>query len=140
MKADSISRSYSLPGHPYCMLENDDDLLVMFSLISPGGINRTDVIVINYGRVERVVLGNETVVVVDFNVCISNGSGSKKQNGGIRIDWRFDIDKEVDLLSSFCAHQKSILLSFTWEYSSVEVGQKFVSGVQEFWDALKKYL
>ena len=50
------------------MLENDDDLLVMFSLVSLGGIDRIDVIVRNYGRVGSVVIGNEIVVAVDFDV------------------------------------------------------------------------
>ena len=64
----------------------------MFSLVSPDGIDSIDVIVRNYGRIGSVVLGNETVVVTDSDVRSSGGSsGSKKQNGDIRIDWRFEI-------------------------------------------------
>ena len=40
----------------------------MFSLVSPRGIDRIDVIVRNYGRVGSVVIDNKTVVVDDFHV------------------------------------------------------------------------
>ena len=73
LKAGSISLSYSLPSHPYCMLENGDDLLV-----SPENIDRIDVIVRNYGRVGSVVICNKIVVVTDSDVGSSSCSGSKK--------------------------------------------------------------
>ena len=73
LKADSISLSYSLAGHPYCMLKNGDDLLV-----SPKNLDRIDVIVRNYGRVESVVICNKIVVVTDSDVGSNSCSGSKK--------------------------------------------------------------
>ena len=87
LKVDSISLSDLLLGHSYCMLKNDDDdLLVIFFLVSPKGIDCIDVIMRNYGSVGNVGIDNETVVVADFDGGSSKCSGSKKQNYSCCID------------------------------------------------------
>ena len=55
------------------------------------------------------------------------------------MDWKADMDKEVDLSPSFCPPQETVLLSAAWAYGMTEVGPKFVGGVGEFRDVLKKY-
>ena len=46
LKQGLILLSYSLPGHPYCLLESDDDLEVMLDIVFRIGIDRIDVYVI----------------------------------------------------------------------------------------------
>ncbi|KAG5520429.1 hypothetical protein RHGRI_033123 [Rhododendron griersonianum] len=49
LKAGEVGLSYSLETDRFCMLRNDDDLDVMFELVSSSGLNRVKVSVFDAG-------------------------------------------------------------------------------------------
>ncbi|KAI8567854.1 hypothetical protein RHMOL_Rhmol02G0154000 [Rhododendron molle] len=143
LKAGEVGLSYSLETDRFCMLWNDDDLDVMFELVSSSGLNRVKVSVFDAGSTSGGGGGGGS------NSGGGGGGGSNSGCGGgggdqqlaiLRRDWKMDVDKqELEWVPSFCMHKETELLSAGWIALIREVRQKFVGGVVEFRDALAKY-
>ncbi|KAF7150876.1 hypothetical protein RHSIM_Rhsim02G0220600 [Rhododendron simsii] len=229
LRFDSVRLFYNLRDYDGCVLENDDDLEVMFSLagcygvevidvtvLISGGSNGcfgSDVVAIGVNRCESSCLTTDvgsvglcggssdsygsiftsskgkgsavsclTTDVGSVGLC-GGGSGSYgsiftsskgkapgvsclgdvvasgvsgssdglctdvgscssskgKGLGVIRSEWRLDVEKERDLLPTFCQHRDHALLSDGWRHYIKEVNQKFEGGAVEFRDKLAKF-
>ncbi|KAF7138689.1 hypothetical protein RHSIM_Rhsim07G0128200 [Rhododendron simsii] len=193
LRFDSVRLFYDLRDYNGCVLENDDDLEVMFSLAGCYGVEVIDVTVVNSGgsngcfksdvvaiRVNRCESSCLTTDVGSVGLCggssdsygsiftsskrkgvsclgdvvasgvsgssddlctdIGSCSSSKgKGLGVIRSEWRLDVEKERDLLPTFCQHRDRALLSDGWRHYIKEVNQKFEGGAVEFHDKLAKF-
>ncbi|KAF7124964.1 hypothetical protein RHSIM_Rhsim12G0033400 [Rhododendron simsii] len=229
LRFDSVRLFYNLRDYDGCVLENDDDLEVMFSLAGCYGVEVIDVTVLISGG-SNGCFGSD-VVAIGVNRCessclttdvgsvglcggssdsygsiftSSNGKGSAvsclttdvgsvglcgggsgsygsiftsskgkapgvsclgdvaasgvsgssdglctdvgscssskgKGLGVIRSEWRLDVEKERDLLPTFCQHRDHALLSDGWRHYIKEVNQKFEGGAVEFRDKLAKF-
>ncbi|KAI8559412.1 hypothetical protein RHMOL_Rhmol04G0171700 [Rhododendron molle] len=69
----------------------------------------------------------------------SRSSSKGKGLGVIRSEWRLEVEKERDLLPTFCQHQDRALLSDGWRHYIKEVNQKFEGSAVEFPDKLAKF-
>ncbi|KAG5524298.1 hypothetical protein RHGRI_031088 [Rhododendron griersonianum] len=113
------------------MLRNDDDLDVMFELVSSSGLNRVKVSVFDAGSTSGGGGGSNSGC---------GGAGGDQQLAILRRDWKMDVDKqELEWVPSFCMHKETVLLSAGWSALIREVMQKFAGGVVEFRNALAKY-
>ncbi|KAG5553484.1 hypothetical protein RHGRI_011382 [Rhododendron griersonianum] len=131
LKAGEVGLSYSLETDRFCMLRNDDDLDVMFELVSSSGLNRVKVSVFDAGSTSGGGGGSNSGC---------GGAGGDQQLAILRKDWKMDVDKqELEWVPSFCMHKETVLLSAGWSALIREVMQKFAGGVVEFRDALAKY-
>ncbi|KAI8552166.1 hypothetical protein RHMOL_Rhmol06G0244400 [Rhododendron molle] len=232
LRFDSVRLFYNLRDYDGCVLENDDDLEVMFSLADCFGVEVIDVTVVNsigssccfgsdsvaigvdrsesscltpdvgsdglcggssgsYGSIFTSSKGKGSAVsclttdVGSVGLCggssgsygsiftSSNGkglgvsclgdvvasgvSGSSGSSDGlcsdvgscssskgkglsvIRSQWRLEVEKERDLLPTFCQHRDRALLSDSWRHYIKEVNQKFEGGAVEFRDKLAKF-
>ncbi|KAG5546675.1 hypothetical protein RHGRI_018746 [Rhododendron griersonianum] len=189
---DSVRLFYNLRDYDGCVLENDDDLEVMFSLAGCYGVEVIDVTVVNSSG-SSGCFGSDTVAIgvdrsesscltIDVGsdglgggssgsygsiftsskgkgsgvsclgdvvasgssdgLCTDVGSCSSSKGKGlgvIRSEWRLDVEKERDLLPTFCQHQDRALLSDGWRHYIKEVNQKFEGGAVEFRDKLAKF-
>ncbi|KAI8566280.1 hypothetical protein RHMOL_Rhmol02G0027900 [Rhododendron molle] len=75
-------------------------------------------------------------------LCSDVGSCSSSKGKGlavIRSQWRLEVEKERDLLPTFCQHRDRALLSDSWRHYIKEVNQKFEGGAVEFRDKLAKF-
>ncbi|KAG5547953.1 hypothetical protein RHGRI_013591 [Rhododendron griersonianum] len=189
---DSVRLFYNLRDYDGCVLENDDDLEVMFSLAGCYGVEVIDVTVVNSSG-SSGCFGSDTVAIgvdrsesscltIDVGsdglgggssgsygsiftsskgkgsgvsclgdvvasgssdgLCTDVGSCSSSKGKGlgvIRSEWRLDVEKERDLLPTFCQHQDRVLLSDGWCHYIKEVNQKFEGGAVEFRDKLAKF-
>ena len=120
---------YSLPGHPFCVLDNDEHLDVMVALAVSCGIDRVEIDIRDIGSMSVADSGS------DMSCCTSNSNVSMI---GLK-ECRADSEKQVCVVPSFVPDENIVLLSTGWENSIREVGQKFVNGVVEFRDVLCKY-
>ncbi|KAI8538322.1 hypothetical protein RHMOL_Rhmol09G0093600 [Rhododendron molle] len=142
LKAGEVELSYSLETDRFCMLQNDDDLDVMFELVSSSGLNRVKILVFDAGSTSGGGGGSNSG-------CGCGGGGSNSGCGGaggdqqlatLRRNWKMDVDKqEPEWVPSFCVHKETVLLFAGWSALIREVMQKFTGGVVEFRDALAKY-
>ncbi|KAG5540568.1 hypothetical protein RHGRI_020698 [Rhododendron griersonianum] len=189
---DSVRLFYNLRDYDGCVLENDDDLEVMFSLAGCYGVEVIDVTVVNSSG-STGCFGSDTVAIgvdrsesncltIDVGsdglgggssgsygsiftsskgkgsgvsclgdvvasgssdgLCTDVGSCSSSKGKGlgvIRSEWRLDVEKERDLLPTFCQHRDRALLSDGWRHYIKEVNQKFEGGAVEFRDKLAKF-
>ncbi|KAG5551449.1 hypothetical protein RHGRI_009764 [Rhododendron griersonianum] len=189
---DSVRLFYNLRDYDGCVLENDDDLEVMFSLAGCYGVEVIDVTIVNSSG-SSGCFGSDTVAIgvdrsesscltIDVGsdglgggssgsygsiftsskgkgsgvsclgdvvasgssdgLCTDVGSCSSSKGKGlgvIRSEWRLDVEKERDLLPTFCQHRDRALLSDGWRHYIKEVNQKFEGGAVEFRDKLAKF-
>ncbi|KAF7150105.1 hypothetical protein RHSIM_Rhsim02G0068900 [Rhododendron simsii] len=82
------------------------------------------------------VSGSSDGLCTDVGSC---SSSKGKGLGVIRSEWRLDVEKERDLLPTFCQHRDHALLSDGWRHYIKEVNQKFEGGAVEFRDKLAKF-
>ncbi|KAI8538061.1 hypothetical protein RHMOL_Rhmol09G0072200 [Rhododendron molle] len=203
LRFDSVRLFYNLRDYDGCVLANDDDLEVMFSLAGCFGVEVIDVTVVNsigssgcfgsdsvaigvdrsessclttdvgsdglcggssgsYGSIFTSSKGKGSAVsclttdVGSVGLCGSSsgsygsiftsskdvGSCSSSKGKGlavIRSQWRLEVEKERDLLPTFCQHRDRALLSDSWRHYIKEVNQKFEGGAVEFRDKLAKF-
>lgn len=119
-----FSISYSIDGHPNCMLDSDEDLNVLHLLAVSSRIDRVTVLVkesTSSTLVSSVVDGSSSVNVENCGELVSN------------------IGDEFDLISSFCDHGSKELKSAAWRNAIKGVDQVFVGGAVAFRDSLCKY-
>ncbi|XP_058221430.1 uncharacterized protein LOC131331480 [Rhododendron vialii] len=218
LRFDSVRLFYNLRDYDGCVLENDDDLEVMFSLAGCYGVEVIDVTVVNSGGSNGCFGSDVMAIGVDCceTSCLTTDVGSVGLCGGssgsydsiftsskgkglavsclttdvgfvglcggssdsygssftsskgkgpgvsgssdglctdvgscsiskgkglgvIRSEWRLDVEKERDLLPTFCQHQDRALSSDGWRHYIKEVNQKFEGGAVEFRDKLAKF-
>lgn len=125
LKSAGVKLSYSFPGDPCCLIQNDEDLEIMLDMMFKPGCHEISVSIIDCGSSSS---GSTTYGCSRTNEVLSS----------FRREWSFDVDKEVDLMPSFCDHRDTVLLSAGWRDLIKEIGQKFV-GVVEFREALSKF-
>ncbi|KAI8553513.1 hypothetical protein RHMOL_Rhmol05G0021900 [Rhododendron molle] len=80
--------------------------------------------------------GNSDGLCSDVGSC---SSSKGKGLGVIRSEWRLEVEKERDLLPTFCQHRDRALLSDGWRHYIKEVNQRFEGGAVEFRDKLAKF-
>ncbi|KAI8541515.1 hypothetical protein RHMOL_Rhmol08G0067100 [Rhododendron molle] len=123
----SFSLSFSVAGHPQCLLECDEDLCVLYALTLSSRTEFVDV------AVKDLVDTSMVSTVVD--VCSSSGDVGCDQL--VLLDC---VGTQVDLPPSFSDNNKSkVLKSAGWCTAIVGVGQVFVDGAVGFRDALSMY-
>ncbi|KAI8571358.1 hypothetical protein RHMOL_Rhmol01G0113900 [Rhododendron molle] len=123
----SFSLSFSVAGHPQCLLECDEDLCVLYALTLSSRTEFVDV------AVKDLVDTSMVSTVVD--VCSSSGDVGCDQL--VLLDC---VGTQVDLPPSFSDNNKSkVLKSAGWCTAIVGVGQVFVDGAVGFRDALFMY-
>ncbi|KAH7842355.1 hypothetical protein Vadar_004352 [Vaccinium darrowii] len=124
LKSAGVKLSSSLPGDPCCLIQNDEDLEIMLDMMFKPGCHEISVSIIDCGSSSS---GSTTYGCSRTSEVLSS----------FRREWSLDVDKEVDLMPSFCDHRDTVLLSAGWRDLIKEIGQKFV-GVVEFREALSK--
>ncbi|KAI8555622.1 hypothetical protein RHMOL_Rhmol05G0186800 [Rhododendron molle] len=123
----SFSLSFSVAGHPQCLLECDEDLCVLYALTLSSRTEFVDV------AVKDLIDTSMVSTVVD--VCSSSGDVGCDQL--VLFDY---VGTQVDLPPSFSDNNKSkVLKSAGWCTAIVGVGQVFVDGAVGFRDALSMY-
>ncbi|KAF5934344.1 hypothetical protein HYC85_030515 [Camellia sinensis] len=121
LKPETMCISYSIVGHPNCMVRNNIDFLNMLRVVCARGVDIVDV------SVTRCSTSDEEDEVGSNLVDIVDGECDRL------------VDIERNSLSKFCSHQKNVLLSAGWRNNIMSVGQKFEHGVVEFRTFLCKY-
>ncbi|THG14524.1 hypothetical protein TEA_002004 [Camellia sinensis var. sinensis] len=120
LKPETMCISYSIVGHPNCMVQNNIDFLNMLRVVCARGADIVDVSVSRCSTSdEEDKVGSNWVDVVDSE-----------------CDRLVDIERNS--LSKFCSHQENALLSAGWRNNSMSVGQKFEGSVVEFRTVLCK--
>ncbi|KAI8527020.1 hypothetical protein RHMOL_Rhmol12G0044300 [Rhododendron molle] len=123
----SFSLSFSVAGHPQCLLECDEDLCVLYALTLSSRTEFVDVVVKD--------LVDTSMVSTVVDVCSSSGDVGCDQL--VLFDY---VGTQVDLPPSFSDNNKSkVLKSAGWCTAIVGVGQVFVDGAVGFRDALSMY-
>ena len=120
LKPCLVSLSYTLPSHPCYMLDCDGDVQDLMAVALSSHIDRVDVFVREYGSCNSCHPVNDASS--SSLICVVSSSCSRVFGG----------DMELDLVPSFCGHQKKVLKSDGWVYLIKEVGQNFVGGAVEF--------
>ena len=120
LKPCLVSLSYTLPGHPFCMLDCDDDIQALMAVALSSRFNRINILVRECGSSDSCHPVNDASISSLSCVVSSSSYGV---SGG---------DMEVDLVPSFYGHEKKVLKSDGWVYLIKEVGQNFVGGAVEF--------
>ncbi|KAL7263024.1 hypothetical protein ACSBR1_001236 [Camellia fascicularis] len=113
---------FSIPGYSNCIVECDDDLGNMLSIVGCSGSHVVDVVV---GDKRIVEVGDDNSYRIDYVICESSLVNDCNDFGG--------------LLPSFYPEPKRVLLSASWKGIIHSVGQEFEGGVSAFRIALAKY-
>ncbi|KAH7861284.1 hypothetical protein Vadar_024174 [Vaccinium darrowii] len=88
LKSAGVKFSYSLPGDPCCLIQNDEDLEVMLDMMFKPGCHEIYVSIIDCGSSSS---GSTTYGCSRTSEVLSSFRG----------EWSLDVDKEVDLMPSF---------------------------------------
>ena len=119
-----VSLSYSLPGHPKCMLHCDLDVRNMMGLLAVIGLKCVDVAVVE--RFEPNDVDNPCLRGKELTNHVQYG---KRQR------------EELDVPFSFCGNQDTqcICITDAWANGITHVNQEFIGGANEFRKTLCKY-
>ncbi|XP_028103471.1 uncharacterized protein LOC114302617 [Camellia sinensis] len=113
---------FSIPGYSNCIVECDDDLGNMLSMVGCSGSHVVDVVV---GDKRIVEVDDDNSCRIDSVICESSLVNDCDDFGG--------------LLPSFYPEPERVLLSASWKGIIHSVGQEFEGGVPAFRIALAKY-
>ncbi|KAF5936758.1 hypothetical protein HYC85_024264 [Camellia sinensis] len=125
LQSDNICLSYSLPGHPSCMLDNKEELELLLALVVHFDSKCIDVVVrgknstINCGDLNKRLDYGERESMLELEVCdiaLSHDNSmsvnlSNRASTSSTRNSRLEVEEEVDMLSSFCRHKEKVLLS-----------------------------
>ncbi|XP_028056777.1 uncharacterized protein LOC114260788 [Camellia sinensis] len=134
LQSDNICLSYSLPGHPNCTLDNNEELDLLLALVVHFDSKCIDVVVrvkdstIDCGYLNNRLDYGERESMLDLEVCdialshdnsksvnLSNrASTSSKRNS------RLEVEEKVDTLSSFCRHKGKFSIECGFEFIFVK--------------------
>ncbi|GMP89025.1 hypothetical protein CsSME_00040765 [Camellia sinensis var. sinensis] len=131
LQSDNICLSYSLPGHPNCTLDNNEELDLLLALVVHFDSKCSDVVVrVKDSTIDCDYLNNrldyrERESMLDLEVCdiaLSHDSSksvnlSNRASTSSKRNSRLEVEEEVDMLSSFCRHKGKVLLSAGWAVS-----------------------
>ncbi|KAH7839501.1 hypothetical protein Vadar_005087 [Vaccinium darrowii] len=118
-----FSISYSIDGHPNCILDCNEDLSALYALVVTFGIGRVDVVV-------------KESIRSCFGVTVDDGSSSFM--AVVAAEVISDV-VDGDMISSFCEHGSKELKSDAWRKAINCVDQVFVGGAAAFRYSLCKY-
>ncbi|KAH7850764.1 hypothetical protein Vadar_002666 [Vaccinium darrowii] len=118
-----FSISYSIDGHPNCILDCNEDLSALYAPAVTFGIGRVDVVV-------KESIGYCLGFTVD--------DGSSSSMAVVAAEVISDV-VDGDMISSFCEHGSKELKSDAWRKAINCVDQVFVGGAAAFRDSLCKY-
>ena len=94
--------SYSIPGHPNVILEDDEDLECMFGILLSMGLKHIDVSITystNDVNQEQYFDVGGSSSTTNVNSDVDVGIGAR------RLEWITDTNRDNDLLASFWQHE-----------------------------------
>ncbi|KAL7257544.1 hypothetical protein ACSBR1_003784 [Camellia fascicularis] len=125
LQFDNICLSYSLPGHPSCTLDNNEELKLLLALVVHFDSKCIDVVVrgktltIDCGNLNKRLDYGERESMLKLEVCDIALSHDKNKSVNLsnrastssNRNSRLEVEEKVDMLLSFCQHKEKILLS-----------------------------
>ncbi|KAL7212819.1 hypothetical protein ACSBR2_015497 [Camellia fascicularis] len=136
LQSDNIFLSYSLPRHPSCTLDNNEELELLLALVVHFDSKCIDVVVrgknsaIDCGNFNKRLDYEERESMLDLEICdiaLSHDNNkcvnlSNRASTSSNRNSRLEVEEEVDMLSSFCQHKEKVLLSAGWAVNITHIG------------------